>query len=86
MDFSTPIIDGAVLTKLSWYSHADVALRHGGFGAVQLDQPPVVKHLVVGDLGLCVDFSIVGIDCDPRPPGGEAGVFGQRRPACDDHS
>jgi hypothetical protein len=87
MDFSTPIIDGAAPTKLARYSHAEVAVRDGGFGAVQLDQPPVVKHrVVVGDLGPCVDLCIVGIDRDPRPPGSEAGDFGERRSACDDYS
>ena len=67
---------------------AEVAVRDGGLGAAQLDQPPVVvKHrVVVGDLGPRVDPCMVGIDRDPRRPGGEAGVFGGRRPGCDDYS
>jgi hypothetical protein len=72
MTNSTPIIDGAVPTKLAWYLRADVAVRDGGFGAGQLDQPPVVvvnHRVVVGDLGPCVDLCIFGIDRDPRPPG-----------------
>ena len=58
--------------------HVEVAVRDGGLGAAQLDQPPVVveHRVVVGDLGLRVDLLVVGVDRDPRCAGGEACVSG----------
>ena len=58
--------------------HVEVAMRDDGFGVAQFDQAPVVveHRVVVGERGLRVDLLVVGVDRDPRCPGGEAGILG----------